>query len=60
MVKVDTEQWVRRPSSEALSEPSYDCSFRKNVMLCHSLGLAPCKQVKKDATTTVHILIVTT
>jgi len=26
-----TEQWARWPSSETPSEPSYDCSFGKNV-----------------------------
>jgi len=25
------EKWARWPSLEALSEPFYDCSFRKNV-----------------------------
>jgi len=34
--KCGTEQWVRWPSSETPSEPSYDCFFGKNVtvMVC--------------------------
>ena len=29
VVKADAEQWARQLSSEALSEPSYDCSLER-------------------------------